>query len=108
MNEPIHLTSGGAEKLLASTTLPILIDFYADWCGPCRMLAPVINELAAESDGSYLVCKVNVDAEPELAAKYGVMSIPKLVVVRNGEVVSQAVGARPKAAVLAMLTEAQA
>lgn len=107
MNEPIHLTAGGEEKLLASTTLPILIDFYADWCGPCRMLAPVIAELAAESEGKYVICKVNVDAEPALAQKYGVMSIPKLVVVKDGAVVSQAVGARPKSAVLAMLAEAQ-
>ena len=107
MKEPIHLTSGGADKLFASTNLPILIDFYADWCGPCRMLAPVIAEIAAESDGKYVICKVNVDQEPELAAKYGVMSIPKLVVVKDGQVVSQTVGARPKSAVLAMLAEAE-
>ena len=107
MNEPIHLTAGGEEKLLASTTLPILIDFYADWCGPCRMLAPVISDLAAESEGRFVVCKVNVDAEPALAAKYGVMSIPKLVVVKDGAVVTEAVGARPKSAVLAMLDQAK-
>ena len=80
----------------------VLIDFYADWCGPCRMLSPIVEELAAENP-QYVVAKVNVDNEPELANRFGVFSIPTLVVLRNGQVVDQAVGAQPKARILAML-----
>ncbi len=81
---------------------PVLIDFYADWCGPCRMVAPIIHEIAEERD-DIVVGKINVDNEPELAQKFGVMSIPTLVVLRNGEVVHQVAGARAKAQILALL-----
>ena len=80
----------------------VLIDFYATWCGPCRMVSPIVDEIAEEHP-EYLVCKVNVDNEPELAKQYRVMSIPMLVVLKDGEVVESAVGARPKEAILAML-----
>ena len=80
----------------------VLIDFYADWCGPCRMLGPVIEELAAEHP-EYAIAKVNVDNNPELASRFGVFSIPSLVVMQNGQVVDQSVGAVPKARILAML-----
>ena len=80
----------------------VLIDFYADWCGPCRMLGPVIEELAAEHP-EYAIAKVNVDNNPELASRFGVFSIPSLVVMQNGQVVDQSVGAIPKARILAML-----
>ena len=80
----------------------VLIDFYADWCGPCRMLAPIIEELAAEYP-QYVIAKINGDNEPELASRFGVFSIPTLVVLQNGQVVDQAVGAQPKARILAML-----
>ena len=83
---------------------PVLIDFFADWCGPCRMVSPIVDEIAAENDG-ILVGKVNVDEEPELAAAFGVSSIPMLVVVKNGEVVNQSVGAKPKQQILAMIEE---
>ncbi len=87
---------------LKSSAKPVLIDFYADWCGPCRMVSPIVDEIAAESD-DYVVAKVNVDDEPELANMFGVSSIPMLVVMKNGKVVNQAVGARPKDQILAML-----
>ena len=85
-----------------SSTKPVLIDFYADWCGPCRMVSPIVEEIAEENP-QYLVCKVNVDEEPELAQLYGVSSIPTLVVMKNGEVASRSAGARQKAQILAML-----
>ncbi|MBQ8176807.1 MAG: thioredoxin [Oscillospiraceae bacterium] len=80
----------------------VLLDFYADWCGPCRMVSPVVEEIAEENP-QYLVGKINVDDEPELAQKFGVSSIPMLVVMKNGEIVNKAVGAKPKAQILAML-----
>ena len=81
---------------------PVLIDFYADWCGPCRMVAPILHEIAEERS-DIIVGKINVDDEGELAMQFGVYSIPTLVVMKNGEVVKQASGARPKAQILAML-----
>ena len=80
----------------------VLLDFYADWCGPCRMVSPIVDEIADENP-QYLVGKINVDEESELAEKFGVFSIPTLVVMKNGEVVNQSAGARPKAQILSML-----
>ena len=81
---------------------PVLVDFYADWCGPCRMLAPVIEEISAERT-DIKVCKINVDNDTELAAAYGVMSIPSLFVFKNGEVTNHALGALPKAEILDLI-----
>ncbi len=80
----------------------VLLDFYADWCGPCRMVSPLVDEIAEENE-QYIVGKINVDEEPELAQKFGVSSIPMLAVLSNGEIVNQSVGARPKEQILAML-----
>lgn len=85
-----------------NTDKPVLIDFYADWCGPCRMLAPVIEEISHERD-DIVVGKVNVDEQPELAEKFDVVSIPTLVVLKKGKVHNVSAGARPKSAVLALL-----
>ena len=82
----------------------VLLDFYADWCGPCRMVSPLVDEIAEEHP-EYLVGKINVDDDPELAEKYGVASIPNLVVLKNGEVANQTVGARPKSQILALLAD---
>ena len=82
----------------------VLIDFYADWCGPCKMIAPIIEEIAEENP-QYVVGKVNVDDCPELAVEFGVSTIPNLVVMENGKVLNQIAGARPKASILKMLEE---
>lgn len=79
-----------------------LLDFYADWCGPCRMVSPLVDEIAEENP-QYLVGKINVDQEPELAQVFGVTSIPMLVVMKNGRIIQKSVGARPKPQILAML-----
>ena len=83
--------------------VPVLIDFWAPWCGPCRMLSPVISEIAEEYGDKIKVCKVNVDDEGELAASFNVMSIPTLVVVKDGKVTNSAVGVRPKAQIAEMI-----
>ena len=84
--------------------IPVLVDFYADWCGPCRMVSPIVDEIAEERE-DILVCKVNVDNEPELAGEFGVFSIPTLVVMKDGEIVTQSAGARPKELILEMLED---
>ncbi|MBO4608350.1 MAG: thioredoxin [Lachnospiraceae bacterium] len=86
--------------------VPVLVDFYADWCGPCKMMMPVVEELAKTYEGKAKVGKVNVDEQGELAEEFGVMSIPSFMVIKNGKVVDQALGAMAKAKLEAMLTGA--
>ena len=98
----ITITKENFENEVLKSDRPVLIDFWATWCGPCRMLAPIIEEIANER-GDIKVGKVNVDEQPELAGQLGVMSIPTLVVMKNGKIVNQATGARPKNTILGML-----
>ena len=98
----IELSLDNFDTEIAKDT-PMLVDFFANWCGPCKMLAGTIEQLAKESDGSYRVGKVNVDDQPELAARYNVMNIPTLIVFKNGEAVNKTVGVIPKGKILEML-----
>ena len=97
-----NINKNNFQKEVLNSEKPVLLDFWAPWCGPCRMVSPVVDEIASER-GAIKVGKVNVDEQPELAAQFGVMSIPTLVVMKGGKVVNQMVGARPKAQILAML-----
>jgi len=94
MGKYIELTSGNFESTVNEGVA--LVDFWAPWCGPCRMIAPVIEELAEEFDGKAKICKVNTDEEQEIAVKFGIRSIPTLIFMKNGEIVDQIVGAQSK------------
>ena len=96
------ITKDNFNEEVINSDKPVLLDFWASWCGPCRMVAPVLDEIAQER-ADIKVGKINVDEQPELAAKFGVMSIPTLVVMKDGKIAEKTVGARPKAQILAML-----
>jgi len=98
MPEPITLTEANFDQEVLRSDTPVLIDYWADWCGPCRLIAPVIEQIASERDGTLKVGKVNVDEQPRLAELAGVQSIPFVVLYRDGEAAAHALGAQPKAA----------
>lgn len=98
----LKIDKNNFDALVRNSEKKVLLDFYADWCGPCRMVSPIVDEIAEER-GDIKVCKINVDEQPELAGSFGVMSIPTLVVMKDGKVVNRAVGAMPKQRILALL-----
>ena len=98
----IHIDRNNFQSEVMDSNRPVLLDFWAPWCTPCRMVGPILDEIAGERS-DIKVAKVNVDEQPELAGQFGVMSIPTLVVVKEGRIVQQAMGARPKAQILSML-----
>ncbi len=98
----IKVTKGNFESEVLKSDKKVLLDFYADWCGPCRMVSPIVEEIAEEYP-EYKVCKINVDEETELASEFQVMSIPSLFVVENGKVLNGSLGAKTKAQILDML-----
>ena len=98
----INIKKNNFQNEVLNSEMPVLLDFWAPWCGPCRMVGPIVDEIAEERV-DIKVGKVNVDEQPELAAQFGVMSIPTLVVMKNGKIVNQVTGARPKTQILAML-----
>ena len=99
---PINISKENFEKEVVSSEKTVLLDFWAPWCGPCRMVGPVLDEIAQERT-DIKVGKINVDEQPELASQFGVMGIPTLVVIKNGKITNQATGARPKDQILTLL-----
>lgn len=98
----LHITKENFENEVLKSDKPVLIDFWAAWCGPCQMILPIIEDLASEVTNAK-ICKVNVDEQPELASKFNVMSIPTLVVVKDGKVVTTTVGVKPKSELLKLI-----
>ena len=105
MGKAVEITDANFEEVIG-TDQPVLVDFWAEWCGPCKMIAPVVEELAGDFEGKAIIGKLNVDENPYVSAKYGIRSIPTLLVIKNGEIVDKQVGAVPKN-VLAGKIEAQ-
>lgn len=97
MGKALTFTDDSFEEDVLKSDKPVLVDFWAEWCGPCRMVGPVVDELAGEYEGKAKIGKVDVDNNPEISTKYGIRSIPSLLIFKNGEVVDQIVGAVPKA-----------
>ena len=96
MSKTVEITDANFDQEVLKSDIPVLIDFWAEWCGPCRMIGPVVEEMAGEYEGKAKIGKVNVDVNPEVSVKYGIRSIPALLIFKNGEVVDQIVGAVPK------------
>jgi len=96
MSKPVNIKEDNFDKIVTKATTPVLVDFWAPWCGPCLMVAPVVDQLAAEYEGKIAFGKVNVDECPQIAGKYGVMSIPSLIIFKGGVPVANIVGFRPK------------
>ncbi len=96
----LHLTQSNFDETIRGADRPVLVDFWAPWCGPCRMLGPILEEVAAEHPDDVVVAKVNIDEEMDLASRFGVASIPTMLVFRNGQMTSRSVGLQPKAKVV--------
>jgi len=98
----LHVNKDNFHKEVLNSDKPVLLDFFASWCGPCKMVAPILDEIAQERE-DIKVCKVDIDEQPELASRYRIMSVPTLMVLKNGQIMEQSIGARPKHQILAMV-----
>lgn len=103
MSHPVEINDANFEELVLKSDVPVLLDFWAEWCSPCRMIAPVVEELAGEYEGKIKVGKVDVDSNPGISSKYQIRSIPSLVIFKNGEVDNQIIGAVPKGQIKDMM-----
>jgi thioredoxin 1 len=105
INEPIHVTDAAFEKVVLKSSIPVVVDFWAPWCGPCKMIAPVLEKIAKEQAGKLLVAKVNTDDNPQWAMQYGVQGIPTLLFIANGKIIHTQVGAQPETALRSTLDQ---
>jgi thioredoxin 1 len=103
--EPIHVTDAAFEKAVLQSKIPVVVDFWAPWCGPCRMVAPILEKFAKEFTGKLLVAKVNTDENPEWASKYGVQGIPTMLFIANGKIIHRQVGALPEPLLREVVTQ---
>lgn len=106
LDRPVQVTDGDLERVVRDAEVPVLIDFYADWCGPCKVMAPVLDELARERAGAALVAKLDTDRNPGMAARFGIRGIPTLIAFRGGREVAREVGAVPKPRLAALIDRA--
>ncbi len=104
-SKPLEVTEQNFEAEVLKSTIPAVVDFWAAWCGPCKMIAPIVEEIAEEYDGKVKVCKLDVDANQSLAAQYGIRSIPSLLIFKDGNVVNQVIGAVPKGQLVQKIDE---
>jgi thioredoxin 1 len=105
MNEPININEASFEKAVLQSPIPVLVDFWAAWCGPCKMIAPLLDEIARENEGKFRVAKVNIDDDPALMQRFGVRAVPTLLFFSGGKLADQLVGGAPKQAIVEKLAK---